>query len=190
MKFALKNNEFHRLNIKGYYNVIDVGRKNKYTGKTPEISHRELVDRAFTYLKFSFGCSVVFKERKTSISEEPDAIGFGGSSGTILIECKSSRADYLADAKKFFRRRPEEGMGYKRYYMAPVGLLGPTEIQDDWGLLEVYDKPPRLRSRTVKRAKESKAFFERNTEAEVRYLTSAIRRLDISMAVFVEVEPR
>ena len=159
--------------------------RKEYTGKIPEISHKELVKRAFAYLKFSLNCSVVFKERVASGSENPDAIGFHGGF-SYLIECKSTRSDFLADAKKLFRKIPSQGMGGKRYYMAPVGLLQPSAIPEGWGLLEVYGVPPGLRNRTVKKAKESEYFQARNASAEIAYLVSAIRRLDISMAVFVD----
>ena len=79
-------------------------------------------------------------------------------------------------------------MGEKRYYMAPVGMLEPSEMPDGWGLLEVYDIPPGLRNRTVKTAREGECFYNVNLRAEVAYLVSAIRRLDISMAVFVTGE--
>ena len=78
-------------------------------------------------------------------------------------------------------------MGFERYFMAPVGLLEPSEILNGWSLLEVYEKPPHCRNRTVETAKESENFTERDSVAEVAYLVSAIRRLDISMAVFVDV---
>ena len=161
----------------------------KYTGVVPTIEHKELVQRAFSYLKFSFGCGVVFKERVASVSETPDAIGFKHGF-SYLIECKASRADFLSDKNKNFRKDPSQGMGYQRYYMSPVGMLEPSEIPEGWGLLEVYEIPPRQRNRTVNIAKESKRFFEgeRNLAAEVSYLVSAIRRLNISMAVFVEPE--
>ena len=68
--------------------MIGTGRRSKYKGITPEISHEELVNRAFVWLKVF--CTVVFKERKTAAREEPDAIGFG-CRGTIIIECKASR---------------------------------------------------------------------------------------------------
>ena len=29
------------------------GRREKHTGEVPEISHKELVDRAFSYLRYS-----------------------------------------------------------------------------------------------------------------------------------------
>ncbi len=162
-----------------------VGRRGKYIGEIPKISHKELVQRAFSYLKYTLDCSVVFKERVASASENPDAIGFK-SSFSFLIECKSSRADFFADRKKWFRRSTEKGMGYERYFMAPVGLLEPSEIPDGWGLLEVYEIPPSCRNRTVKVAAKSDRFYESNLRNEVSYLVSAIRRIEISMAVFVE----
>lgn len=161
------------------------GRREKYTGKTPEINHRELVDRAFLYLKFSCNCKVAFKERVASTSESPDVVGFCRGF-SYLIECKTSRADFLADKKKHFRRRPEDGMGYERYFMAPVGLLEPSEMPEGWGLLEVYEKPPRFKNYVVKIAHHAEPFIERNLQAEVSYLVSAIRRIDISMVVFIE----
>ena len=164
--------------------IVGRGRRHKYTGETPKIEHSELVKRAFTYLKFSVGCSIVFKERVASGSENPDAIGFKGGF-SYLIECKASRADFLADKKKRFRKNSEQGMGHARYFMSPVGLLEPSEMPEGWGLLEVYETPPGLKNRTVKKAKDSVIFFERNRLGEIAYLVSAIRRLNISMTVFV-----
>ena len=161
-----------------------IGRRdNSYTGGTPELSHRQLVDRAFQYLRYSEGCSVAFKERVGSTSENPDAIGFKQGFSWV-IECKASRADFLADKKKPFRKRPQGGMGYERYFMAPVGMLEPSEMPDGWGLLEVYPKAKKYYP--VKVARDGKPFHDRNKGAEVSYLVSAIRRIDISMAVFVE----
>lgn len=163
-----------------------INRWQQHTGPPPEIAHRELVDRAFLYLKFSLNCKVVFKERVASAPETPDAIGFHHGGFSALVECKTSKADFAADKKKYFRRDQSRGMGHKRFYMAPVGLLKPSEILYGWGLLEVYDKPPRFKTRPVIIAKESEVFSERNLQAEISYLTSAIRRIDISMAVFVQ----
>lgn len=160
--------------------------RRTFLGIVPTISHRELVERAFLYLH-TIGCSVRFKERVASSSENPDVIGFGGRHFSVLIECKASRNDFAADKTKWFRKRPEDGMGYKRYFMAPVGMLKPSEIPKGWGLLEVYEKTPRM-NRRVCIAVDAEAFHERNREAEIKYLVSAIRRINISMAVFIEPE--
>lgn len=68
--------------------------------------------------------------------EIPDVIGFYGCGGTTLIEVKISRADFRADAKKYFRRTPDKGMGNNRYYLTPKGLLKPDKMPDKWGLME------------------------------------------------------
>lgn len=164
------------------------GLKGKYIGEIPKITHKELVDKAFQHLQFTDKHTVVFKERVGSTSENPDVIGFLHGGFTTLIECKSSRADFLVDKKKLFRKRPETGMGHKRYFAAPMGLLDSAEMPDGWGLLEVGEIPPRHQYRTIEQTKESEVFYERNVQAELSYLISSIRRLNISMAVFIEKE--
>ncbi len=87
------------------------------------------------------GCAVAVSECKTGWSGEiPDAIGFRytGSQaldGSTLIEVKTSRSDFLADAKK--PHRQTGGIGVWRYYMCPTGLIAPQELPIGWGLLEV-----------------------------------------------------
>ena len=166
---------------------------NKYIehiGPIPKYTHKELVDRAFLYLKNTDNHTVVFRERKGSTLENPDAIGFNSGFST-LIECKTSRGDFLADSKKSFRSNSEQGMGFRRYYMAPAGLLNPKEMPEGWGLLEVHEKPKRKGwSGKVVQAKDSTDFYKRNLQAEVSYLVSAIRRIEISMAVFFVPEEK
>jgi hypothetical protein len=100
-------------------------------------------------------------------SETPDAIGWRVGR-SILIECKTSRSDFLADGKKFFRQYPEQGMGHTRYFMAPAGLIKPDDLPAGWGLLEVGVK---IRE-TVKPA-DHRPY---DASAEVTLLLSVIRR--------------
>lgn len=87
------------------------------------------------YRQAGFACSVVLSELVTVVGDIPDAIGwYQGRS--VMIECKTSRGDFLADAKKP-QRLAGTGMGERRYFMAPKGLLTPTDIPEHWGLLEV-----------------------------------------------------
>jgi hypothetical protein len=55
---------------------------------------------------------------------------------SVVVECKVSRADFLADANKPFRLKPEEGLGCERLYMAPQGIIPLEELPANWGLLE------------------------------------------------------
>ena len=145
------------------------------------MTHKDLVRRAVSWLKNNQGCTIVINELSSShVSEQPDAIGFKGGM-SILIECKSSRADFFADSKKHFRKYGGDGMGNTRYYMAPVRMIGVNELPSMWGLLEVYESQIRVKHK-------GEFFDETNKTGEVALLTSVIRRLEISTAVFVRYE--
>lgn len=103
------------------------------------MTHAELVERAARWLKGTAGCNVVLAEFVAQVGEIPDAIGWK-SCESFLIECKTSRADFLADKKKPWRREPEFGMGVYRYFMAPAGIIKPEELPAGWGLLEVTER--------------------------------------------------
>jgi hypothetical protein len=117
------------------------------------------------------GCSVVLTECTTATPETPDVIGWAWS-GSILIECKTSRADFAADARKPFRQFPDMGMGEQRYYMASSGLLSIEDLPPMWGLIEAQDDG----STRVLRASER---FAADTRNEVGMLLSLIRRLRV-----------
>lgn len=99
-------------------------------------THADLVRIARRWLTGAARCDFAFTEY-AYLSEVPDALGFLSLSATILVECKTSRADFLADAKKPWRQKPETGLGDFRTFLAPTGLLLPDEIPERWGLLEV-----------------------------------------------------
>ena len=75
--------------------------------------------------------------------ECPDVIGWRDGH-SILIECKVSRSDYLADRKKKFRAKPEMGMGDARLFLAPPGVIRPDELPQGWGLLVAEDGKVRV----------------------------------------------
>lgn len=108
----------------------------------PSFSHAELVARAERWLRNTRRCGVVLTEASGSPSEIPDAIGWPGTwiAMSVLVECKTSRADFRADQVKAFRdpRFGDMAIGRFRYYMVPAGLLKPQEIPPKWGLLEVH----------------------------------------------------
>lgn len=101
--------------------------------------------------------------------ETPDAIGFDGGRST-LIECKISISDFRADAKKYFRRRPEQGVSPYRFYCTPKGLLSLSSIPPCWGLIESQGGKMFL-------AKKATAFSQYNYAQENRILLSVIRRI-------------
>ena len=68
-------------------------------------------------------CSVVLYEFATPADENPDVIGWAPGAGSVLIECKLSRSDFLGDATKTVRRNPRAGMGQRRFYLCPAELI-------------------------------------------------------------------
>ena len=142
---------------------------------TDEWTHKKMVRRMCAWLKMQRMSTVIIAELRTSNSETPDVIAWHGGA-SILIECKVSRGDFLADHKKWFRNREKDGMGDTRYIAAPRGLIKPDEVPDGWGLYEV-DKQVHL----TKEARHMTADKRR----ECIMLVSAVRRLELSTAVYV-----
>ncbi len=103
---------------------------------SPAARHAQLVSRAVEWLRHKYGCGIVISEQYCATGEVPDVIGWKASCQSVLIECKVSRSDFLADASKPFRLRPEEGLGSRRFYMALPGVVAPQELPKHWGLLE------------------------------------------------------
>jgi len=133
------------------------------------MTHDDLVSRAASWLKKRH--PVVITEMVTGI-ETPDAIGWlvSGMFST-LIECKVSRADFRGDAKKLVRKNG--GLGSRRFYMTPPGLLRPEEIPYGWGLLEAHKK-------CVKRIVHvdyRETFDNRVLSSELSLLISCLRRI-------------
>ncbi len=101
------------------------------------LTHDELCLKAEKFLKNN-GFGVVFHDKfkaYTAHGEQPDCLGFR-SGVSCLIECKTSRADFLADRKKRFRKDPTKGMGDWRFMLTPKGLITVDELPEGWGLLE------------------------------------------------------
>lgn len=127
--------------------------------------HAELVARAHRWLRSR--CTISFPELVTIAMENPDGWGYGGD-GSILVECKATRADFLADRKKFFRRNPAHGMGNLRYFLCPPDLIQPVELPEKWGLLYCMPKTIKV---VVKAMPQ-----DCNLMAERTLLASVVRR--------------
>jgi hypothetical protein len=107
-------------------------------------THAELCAIAVKWLKRpnsnnGHGCHVAVSEVRSGWTGEiPDAIGFrqsgyAPSDGSVVVEVKVSRSDFLADRKK--PHRIEGGLGNWRYFMCPEGMIQPDELPEGWGLL-------------------------------------------------------
>lgn len=143
------------------------------------MTHKQLIQRISIWAKNTKKLPLVVSELCTSNYEHPDVIAFNRKGVSILVECKVSRSDFLADKKKIFRKNPDMGMGNFRYYACPLGVIRPEEVPEHWGLLYV--------EKNVKIKKEVER-FEPNKYTEISLLVSAMKRLEISTAVFVRQE--
>lgn len=101
------------------------------------LTHAALVEVAARWLESTRRCSLVLTEFTCAGCETPDAIGWRISEGwSVLVECKTSRADFRRDAEKLQRQHREASVGQERWYLTPPGLLRPDEVPEGWGLLE------------------------------------------------------
>lgn len=150
--------------------------------ETPQTrAHDELVLRAERWLK-QVGCGVTIRDpfRAYPVNgEQPDAIGWRDGL-SILIECKVSRADFLADKNKAFRADPTKGMGDWRFYLCPPGVITVEDLPAGWGLLWATEKTLRKVHGFPKHGAwwQNKP-FEPCKRSESMMLVTALRRLQI-----------
>lgn len=145
------------------------------------MTHKELIAVAAEQLK-RWRCLPICTEMVTlnNTGEIPDAIGWT-SQASILIECKASRADFLADCKKIFRfDLPESGMGDFRFYFTNPGVItSESDIPLGWGVYEVIDGKPKYKF-GVRYSNAADIPFFGNKKAEIVMLRSYIRRSEES----------
>jgi hypothetical protein len=134
------------------------------------MQHSTLVAMGVRWL--SRHCSVVLYEFATPADENHDVIGWAPGAGSILIECKLSRSDFLKDARKTVRKNPRTAMGHRRYYLCPPDLFPVNDLPPKWGLLWATNGQV-----IVKR--EARGHPERNLVDEVHFLSSMLRRAQI-----------
>ena len=140
--------------------------------------HKLLVKAAGKWL--ASRCSIVITEIATGAGEEPDAIGWQGSL-SVLIECKASRADFLADRQKLFRHPAFGGLGNRRYYCSFPGIISKEEIPESWGLLE-------FNGRNLRICKEALPASNVNVKHEVALLISCLRRIGLKCPKGVSIK--
>jgi hypothetical protein len=134
------------------------------------LTHEVLVARAARWLTSTRRCCPVLTELNTRAWEIPDAIGWHGDS-SILVECKVSRADLLANAEKP-HMRGERGMGNERFFLTPPSLVQDGEsLPEGWGLLEYDGLRVSVRRPAVRRASDD--------GSEISMLCSCLRRVSL-----------
>lgn len=111
----------------------------------PVLDHRRLCEIGADFLKKQkngHSCQFAVIEPACN-GENPDVFGVRHGYehdikvGTILLEAKTSRADFLIDKKKPHRVNTHLGVGKWRYYICPEGLIKVDELPPKWGLIYV-----------------------------------------------------
>jgi hypothetical protein len=137
------------------------------------MTHVRLIQLAEAWLRRS-RCGIVLSEQGCSSGEMPDAIGWKGKNHSIVIECKISRGDFLADAGKPWRRNPEIALGCERYFAAPKGMLRAEEMPDGWGLLETQGRELTVAKKSKRKLRQPEGLMN-----EMNLLLASLRRVEV-----------
>lgn len=122
----------------------------------------------------SYRCGVVLSEQACASGEMPDAIGWKQACHSVLVECKVTRADFLADRAKPFRQKPDKGVGSERFYFTPAELIGLGELPEGWGLLELRRGRVEMLRASAKNLRSSTGF-----RYEMNLLLASLRRVEV-----------
>ena len=137
------------------------------------MTHAHLVEKAVGWLR-SYRCGVVLSEQACVSGEMPDAIGWKRASHSVLVECKLTRADFLADRGKPFRQKQEQGLGCERFYLTPPALLQVKELPPGWGLLELRKRKVEVIHRSARDLRTASGLAY-----EMNLLLASLRRVEI-----------
>lgn len=156
------------------------------------MKHKDLCVAACRWLVTHAKAKHAFSEFNTMCLEEfPDAIGYLASTykGPIVIEVKVSVEDFKRDKHKGWRRNEQAnlkgdqswhiqncGMGARRYYLVPEGLISVDDVPEDHGLLvAVADKSGKVRVKP-RPLKDAPLRPRRDTGSELAILCTALDR--------------
>src|ERR1700722_3181162 len=137
------------------------------------MTHTELVEKAVRWLR-SYRCGVILSEQACVSGEMPDAIGWKRVCHSVLVECKTTRSDFLADPANPFRLKPEQGVGCERFYLVPTGLVRREELPQGWGLLEYRRSGIEATHPSDKNLRSANGF-----RYEMNLLLASLRRVEV-----------
>jgi hypothetical protein len=137
------------------------------------MTHAQLVERAVRWLR-GYRCGLVLSEQACVSGEMPDAIGWKQACHSVLVECKVTRADFMADRAKPFRQQPEKGVGSERFYLTPPRFVRPEELPAGWGLLELRRGRIEMVRASAKNLRTAKGFGY-----EMNLLLASLRRVEV-----------
>jgi hypothetical protein len=137
------------------------------------MTHAQLVERAIRWLR-AYRCGLVLSEQACTSGEMPDAIGWKRACHSVLVECKVSRSDFLADRQKPFRVKPEKGVGSERFYLTPWELVKLEELPSGWGLLQYHRGRVEMLKPAAKNLRTTVGF-----RYEMNLLLASLRRVEV-----------
>ena len=146
------------------------------------MTHKDLVNHSMKIAR-KLGFPLVLPEMKAALrtNEIPDIIAFRGGGETLLIECKTSRADYLADRNKPFRQNPETGVGLYRILISTENVVH-NDLYKNWEHI-ILDEKGNIKTSTLPNcgnmtlSSKAHKFQNRNQTGELALLYSYARRL-------------
>jgi hypothetical protein len=137
------------------------------------MTHSQLVEKAIRWLR-SYRCGVILSEQACVSGEMPDAIGWKRACHSVLVECKVTRSDFLADRAKPFRQNSEQGVGCERFYLTPAGLIRREELPPGWGLLELRRARIEALQPSARNLRSASGF-----RCEMNLLLASLRRVEV-----------
>ena len=137
------------------------------------MTHSQLVEKAVRWLRH-YRCGVVLSEQACVNGEMPDAIGWKRACHSVLVECKVTRADFLADRAKPFRLKPEQGVGSERFYLTSSNLVRREELPAGWGLLEARGRGVQMVHPSSRNLRTAAGFC-----CEMNLLLASLRRVEV-----------
>ena len=138
------------------------------------MTHAGLVTKSVEWLRRNYRCGIVLAEQACCSGEMPDAIGWKGKCQSVLIECKISRADFLADRNKPWRQNGDIALGSERFFMAPRGIIGTSELPVGWGLLELHRGKVEMAAKSKKNLRSQTGLMY-----EMNLLLASLRRVEV-----------
>ena len=138
------------------------------------MTHQQLVRMAEQWLRIKYRCGIVLSEQSCSSGETPDVIAWKGACRSVVVECKVTRADFLADRGKPFRQKPEQGVGSERFYLTPPALVKCEELPPGWGLLELRRGRIEVVQASAKNLRTVAGF-----RYEMNLLLASLRRVEV-----------
>ena len=137
------------------------------------MTHAQLVEKAVRWLR-AYRCGVVLSEQACVSGEMPDAIGWKRACHSVLLECKITRADFLADRQKPFRLKSEKGVGSERFYLTLPEMVNVEELPPGWGLLEYRRGRIEMLRASAKNLRTAIGF-----RYEMNLLLASLRRVEV-----------